>query len=245
VRFIRLTLRVFAPSCAGSSPPGSESNQGAASAGRLSTLAHRRLAGNRWAHGGPVAGNFSGTVDVGCGPITVVEWADAFVVKYSPEARRLGGKGWNDDAFATVDRAGNVLVTGTCVASDALGDIISAGKLNGTIDYGSGPLTSVGDYDLFVSKHASDGRHLWTRAFGGPGEDVPGNGPGIAVDPSGNVPVAGFTTSGTIDFGGGTLSGASGGRDAFVLRLTPDGEHLWSEPPPFLPQEHPRRAPAR
>src|SRR5262249_17807764 len=113
----------------------------------------------------------------------------------------------------------------TAVATDASGNIVITGSLQGSADFGGGVLTSSGHYnDVFIAKYSSSGAHLWSKRFGSTGEDV---GYGIAVDSSGNVLVTGYF-QGTVDFGGGGLVSA-GGADAFLAKYSPSGAHLWSK----------------
>ena len=63
----------------------------------------------------------------------------------------------------------------------------------------------------------------WSTYLGG-GSDDHGN--GIAVDGSGNVLVTGYTASSWIS--GGYDTNFWGDSDAFVAKLSPSGEHLWS-----------------
>ena len=103
------------------------------------------------------------------------------------------------------------------------GNVYVTGAFQGTIDLGSGPLTSAGGYDVFVASFTADGRPRWSRSFGGPDFEV---GDGVAVDGDGNVALIG-TFDARIDFGGGALV-AEGEDDFFVASLTTDGEHRWS-----------------
>ncbi len=64
----------------------------------------------------------------------------------------------------------------------------------------------------------------WAYDTSGSGSD---NGYAVAVDGDGNVVVAGYFVN-TVDFGGGPLTSA-GGSDVFAVKLSGDGEHLWSQ----------------
>ncbi|HET6348011.1 MAG TPA: SBBP repeat-containing protein, partial [Candidatus Krumholzibacteria bacterium] len=72
-------------------------------------------------------------------------------------------------------------------------------------------------------KFDPSGNHLWSRQFGSTGTMSAAS---VATDLSGNILVTG-NFSGTVDFGGGPLVSA-GGPDAFVTKLDPDGNHVWS-----------------
>jgi hypothetical protein len=52
-------------------------------------------------------------------------------------SKRFGDTGYQNATATAVDGAGNVLLTGNFV---------------GTVDFGGGPLSSAGGYDIFVAK---------------------------------------------------------------------------------------------
>ena len=149
---------------------------------------------------------------------------DAFVAQFSPAGQPIwstyiGG----DDAeplgsnFAIAsDSANNVYVTGWTESAD---------WTSGGYD-----ITFNGDYDGFLVKLSSTGQSLWSTYIGGSDRDAAN---GVALDPAGNVFVTGGTrspgwTAAGFDstYNGGNDQGWSG--DAFVLKLTPDGQHTWS-----------------
>jgi hypothetical protein len=183
------------------------------------TLAPRRGAGasaerDDFGHGIAVdsagnvllTGRFDGTVDFGGGPLSSAGSTDIFAVKLDAQgqhlwSRRLGGTDYEEGSGIAVDSAGNALLTG---------------YFAGTADFGGGPLSSAGYYDVFVVKLDAQGQHLWSRRVGGTSND---RGYGIAVDGVGNVLLTGEFL-GTADFGGGPLSSA-GSYDAFAVKLSP------------------------
>src|ERR1043165_3455021 len=103
--------------------------------------------------------------------------------------------------------------TAYCVATDGSGNVYTAGKFAGSVDFdpGSGTemLTAAGFNDFFVSKLDANGNFLWARAIGSGSTD---EAYGIATDPSGNVYVTGLFQN-TADFDGGPG----------VFNLTPTG----------------------
>jgi hypothetical protein len=122
----------------------------------------------------------------------------------------VGASGYEGGYGIAVDNSGSVYVTGYTTSSD---------WTNGGFD------TSYnGGDDAFVVKLSSSGAHLWSTYLGGSGDD---QGNGIAVNGAGNVFVAGTTAS-----AGWTSSGFdtsyNGGDDAFVVKLSSSGAHLWS-----------------
>jgi hypothetical protein len=110
------------------------------------------------------------------------------------------------------------------VAVDASGNVILTGWIQGTVDFGGGPLTSAGFKDIFVAKFDPNGNHVWSQRFGDASRQ---EGESVAVDSSGNVVVTGVFY-GTVDFGGGPLTSA-GYLDIFVAKFDPNGNHVWSQ----------------
>jgi hypothetical protein len=115
------------------------------------------------------------------------------------------------------------------------GSVILVGTFQYMSSFGGDVFTAPGEQtfttDMFVVKLASDGSHVWSRQFGGPEPEEVG---AVAVDPSGNIYVTGAITD-TVDFGGGPIVtgdqysvDTSTGGDLFLLKLSPDGQHLFS-----------------
>jgi hypothetical protein len=113
---------------------------------------------------------------------------------------------------------------GQTVAVDGSGNIVVAGYFQGTVNFGSGTLTSAGGYDLFLAKYSATGACLWATRFGSTGDEFVKS---VAVDSSGNIVVAGKFT-GSANFGGAAVSSA-GGLDMFVAKYSPTGGYLWSK----------------
>jgi hypothetical protein len=123
------------------------------------------------------------------------------------------------------------------VAADAAGNSYLVGYFSGTADFDPGPgtypLTARCTADAYVAKYAPDGSLVWARRMGGEAVASANNynyddlAKAVAVDGSGNVVVAGHMY-GTGDFGPVTIT-STGGRDAFVARLDPNGQVLWAK----------------
>ena len=122
---------------------------------------------------------------------------------------------------------------GVDVAIDDLGNVYSTGNFDLTVDFDSGPgiteLTSVGSSDIYVLKSNRIGELEWARRIGG------GSGDGVsamAVDDEGNIFLTG-AFQGTVDFDPGVGESiltvpAGTGENAFVLKLTNDGDFVWA-----------------
>jgi hypothetical protein len=84
--------------------------------------------------------------------------------------------------------------------------------------------------DVFLIKLDTDGNLVWWKILGGSLTD---NVSGVIVDPAGNVVLGGLFTN-TADFNPGLGSTqtfpltSAGGSDAFVLKLTSDGDFVWA-----------------
>ena len=161
-----------------------------------------------------VTGVFTGSVDFGGGPVTS-DNGDIYLAKYDSKgshlwSRTFGGNGYDLPYDVAVDGGGNVVMTGW---------------FHNTIDFGGGPLTSIGSFDIFVAKfNASDGTHVWSRRFGSVDDDT---GESCAIDGGGNVVVSGYF-GGTVNFGGSNLTSA-GQRDNFLAKFDASGAHVWSK----------------
>lgn len=139
---------------------------------------------------------------------------DVFVAKFDPTgtvvfAKRVGGTGI--DALQGL-------------AIDAMGNVVLAGGFTETADFGTGPLTSAGDYDAFVATIGATGTALHASRFGGVVADLAR---GVAVDAKGAVVVTG-TFGGSVDFGGGAVR-SNGNGDAFVTKRDATLAHVWTK----------------
>ena len=113
---------------------------------------------------------------------------------------------------------------------DATGAIVLAGAYDGTIDFGDQVLDS-GSTDggplvggaVFLARLDPQGNTLWSKSFGAADDDRTVN---TAVDAQGDIFLA-TTATEPIDLGDGELT-PGGSFDAFLAKIGPDGETLWS-----------------
>jgi fibronectin type 3 domain-containing protein len=160
-----------------------------------------------------VTGTFEGSVDFGGGLLTSAGLKDIFVAKYTSAgvhlwSKRFGGSGSDFSTGIAVDGAGDVALTG---------------RYQGSISFGGGSLSSLGQDDGFLAKLlGTSGGHVWSKRFGA---TIADSGTGVSVDANRNVAVTGYF-GGTVDFGGGPLSASA--IDIFVAKYTPSGAHTWS-----------------
>lgn len=161
-----------------------------------------------------LAGDTSGTIDFGGGPMPGDNTRDAFVV-------RLDGNG----ALVYARRfSGTSHEFATDVAVAPNGDAIVIGTFRETLDFGLGPLTSAGDFDVFVVRLDGAGNVVQSASFGGPGDD---RGNSVAVDSAGNTIIEASYSDGA-DFGSGALSADPMG--GVVASYDPMGAPRWVLP---------------
>lgn len=139
-----------------------------------------------------VAGTFRGTVDFGWGEVgstDPIDW-DLYVVKLSG----LDGSYLWHHTYGPIR---NQQVVG--LALDGAGDVYLAGRFSGMVSFGGPVLTPVNNGDILLAKYwGIDGSHLWSRSFGGDGEEYA---LAIDVNAAGEIAIAGVIDQAT-DFGG-------------------------------------------
>lgn len=164
-----------------------------------------------------IVGYFAGSINFGAPTATLTSAGglDVFLAKFDSSGVPQWSRRFGD--------ATDQVASG--VALDAAGDIVIAGYLSGTTDFGTGLLTSAGKEDVFVAKFDALGASMWSKNFGGANKDQLCG--GVTVDSAGGISVAAYF-NGDIDFGGVTLTSA-GANDLAVAKFDPSGTHLWSK----------------
>lgn len=102
------------------------------------------------------------------------------------------------------------------VATDEAGNVFLVGQTGGVLP---GQSRQGGLSDAYLRKYDGEGNELWTRQFGGQGDDAAQD---VAVDHSGNVYVVGITAG---NFPSGTIVG--GIKGAFLRKYSLDGAEVW------------------
>jgi hypothetical protein len=153
-----------------------------------------------------VVGAFFGTTDFDPGPgtyeLTPEPGGDLFAAKYDPAGNLLWAQRMD----------GGAPNFGPEIAAGSDGSVYVVGSFKNTGEFGATTLTSLGDYDAFVTKFDADGNIVWANRFGGAGADW---GNDVAVDPAGNVYVMAETRD-------------AGNPDAFIAKMDAGGNVLWS-----------------
>lgn len=161
-----------------------------------------------------ITGQFNGTMNLGGGDLISQGDEDFFVVKYSSEGDHIWSQRFGDDQGQF----------GRSVAVDDEGNVVVMGTFWGTMNLGGEDLVSQGSIDVFVAKFSAAGDHIWSYRFG---DDLSQAGTSVAVDGEGNVVATGYF-EGTMNLGGDDLV-SQGEYDIFVVKFSPEGDHLWSQ----------------
>lgn len=172
-----------------------------------------------------VSGIFiSTTVDFDPGPGTVnlsrVGNQDFYLQKFDSNgnllwARSIGGTGASVNGDTKFDPVGNV---------------ISAGRFDNTVDFDPGPgafnMTSAAGTDSWVQKLDGNGNFVWARQISSTGDVWISS---VATDPSGNIYLAGdFDGTVDLDPGPGVDAHTTSDIHGFVMKLDASGNFVWS-----------------
>ena len=161
-----------------------------------------------------ITGQAFNQINFGGGALNSAGLGDVFLAKFDPNGVHLWSFLYGD--------ATNEIAWG--IALDTSDNILITGLFGGNINFGGGALSNAGGGEIFVAKFDPAGAHIWSRAYGGVGEDF---GLRIEVDAGDNVFLTGVYGA-AIDFGAGPLT-HNGVSDVFLAKLNPAGSHIWSQ----------------
>ncbi len=164
-----------------------------------------------------VAGMFWGTIDFGGGALVNAggtTTTDIYVAKLDAAGNHFWSARYGDNA--------NQGARG--VAVDAAGYVYVTGEGAGTVDFGGGPLTKIGESDAFLFALDDTGQYRWGKRWGR--ANVYDGGTSVTVDPSGNVLVTGYMQAST-DIGTGPLPWL-GAQDIFLGKFSSDGVPIYA-----------------
>lgn len=184
-----------------------------------------------------VRGAFGGTVnfDPAGGQFTVTAQGsnDNYLIKLGPSGGFLWGA-----VQGIANWLPNTNLIGD-VATDAQGNVYTAGSFLGSVDFDPGPgtyeLTASSNRDIYICKLGPAGNFIWARNIG-EHPPVPSGSRnqiahGIALDSAANVYITG-SFRGTVDFDPGpgvhNLSQGPSNAVAFVARYSTDGDFVWA-----------------
>lgn len=115
--------------------------------------------------------------------------------------KQIGSDSPDSQSGLVLDLAGNAYITGTT---------------NGSFNQNA----TIGYEDLFIVKYNTSGNNVWSRQYGTSYVD---HSTTIALDTTGNIYIGGDTVG---NFNGGSLPENG---DIFIMKLTPDGQKLWTQ----------------
>ncbi|MFT3691691.1 MAG: WD40 repeat domain-containing protein [Kofleriaceae bacterium] len=168
-----------------------------------------------------VTGAYAGPTDFGDGAIHTPTKTDAFIAAYTFD----GALNWVRTFGGTAADPGGPADYVEAVAATPDGDLVVAGSVIGSVDFGNGATAPVSaNHDLFVARYSPNGQTLrWVDRFGGTG-DVYDNDLAVASDATIGL-VGGY--DGTLDLGGGAVPSV-GAEDGFFLELADDGSYRYA-----------------
>jgi formylglycine-generating enzyme required for sulfatase activity len=151
----------------------------------------------------------SPSIDFGGGPLVNKGDQDIFLVKLDADgthvfSRSYGGSQRDNGYSVAVGNDGMVYFTGYFATQ--------------TINFGGDTFVLSGSKDIYLAKLNGAGDHIWSRQYGGTGDEW---GWSLDIDASGNLLLGGCFRSPTIDFGGGPLVHSNNGTycDLFVAKF--------------------------
>lgn len=175
-----------------------------------------------------LVGTFMGTIDADPGPGNVSftapnNWVYSYIIKLDPNGDYVWGKN-----LGGVNPFGGI--TSRSITLDENGGVYLTGSFEQTVDFdpgvGSQNLTSNGMSDAFILKLDTSGTFQWAYNLGDIAADVAQK----IVYRNGYLYING-TYRNTVDFDHGiniNTETSSGGSDFFLLKITTDGDYVWS-----------------
>lgn len=125
---------------------------------------------------------------------------------------------------------GRALEEARSIAVDASGNVYTTGIFDGAADFDPGPgvytlTSSMGAFDIFISKLDGTGNFQWAKQIGGTAFDF---GNSLALDASGNTYITG-SFYGTVDFDPGPAINnlTASTSDIYILKLDALGNFIW------------------
>ena len=162
-----------------------------------------------------LTGYYRDAIDLGGGELPVVDNSrDVFLAKLAPDGSHIFSRAITSDDH----------MTARAIAVGPAGQSVVVASFQGKLeDFGVGELQSAGSYDVLIAYFDAAGTPKWALSAGDTREDHPLD---VAIDAQGNVLVVGYYR-GDITFGSDPL-GYADVYDAFVVKLSAGGEHLYS-----------------
>ncbi len=157
-----------------------------------------------------VVGTYKRSLNIGGDDLPTANGGALFLAKYNSDGVNV----WSRQ-LTTEDGTPQMAV-------DDEGNIFVSVRFGPSVTLEGSTHTSTGTFDILLVKLSGSGDVLWSKSFGGSSSDFALELATVERD----VVVAGFFRE-VSSFGGESLVSA-GSSDGFVVRLDPEGEHVWS-----------------
>ncbi|XYI01292.1 SBBP repeat-containing protein [Sorangium sp. So ce1128] len=166
-----------------------------------------------------ITGSFGGddgadVADFGGRELAVGNDLDGFVVRLDDDG--------NYKNHQVIDGPGEQ--SGVGIATDKSDNVVVLANFENVAHVGIYSVPSAGMNDMLLAKFSNQLSSYWNRPLGGAYDEVA---VALAVANDGTIVVTGKVQE-DVDFGGGILTGV-GGTDLPVIKLAPDGSHVWSK----------------
>lgn len=149
-------------------------------------------------------------------------YSDAYLAKFNAAGQRQWASYYGGDNYTF----------GCAVATDKDGNVFFAGQTQseqGIATANSAQPTLAGANDGFLAKFSSSGVRQWGTYFGGPGNEYPSTGTGVAVDDYGNVYFTGITYSTAgIATTNAHQTVLGGPQDGYLAKIDGAGKLIWA-----------------
>ncbi|HEY9583787.1 MAG TPA: SBBP repeat-containing protein, partial [Candidatus Paceibacterota bacterium] len=151
---------------------------------------------------------------------------ELFIVKYNSS----GVLQWVRDNVPAGAQATNS--RGYSLSLDSTGNVYVTGFFTFAQNFGGSVLTPSGPNDIILAKYrVSDGGHVWSKRFGGPGggnvSTTIESGHGVTVNSDGSVFLVGKTAFTPIDLGAGAQVSSGIGYKIFASKYDSLGNYVW------------------
>lgn len=166
------------------------------------------------------AGTFKGSVVMNGQTVTSKGGDDIFLAKYNSSGSLI----WFKQIGGTSDN------TVSSIAVDSSGSILMTGAFWGSINFGTGPITSscgIFKSDSYVVKYSEAGLPLWTKQIGGRFGNNYGS--SVTIDSNNDVIAIGIFY-GEVDLGFGTFASVSQSVDGYMVKVAGEtGKSMWAK----------------
>lgn len=164
-----------------------------------------------------ITGWSDGPLDLGGGTLAAKGSADIYVAVFDKDGNHTWSKRFGDTTPLKYQ-------FGEKVVFDKAGNLLLTGYFAGTLDFGGGPLVSVGSGDFFFAKFDPKGGLLWSKHFAGNSVE---HRFALAIDDQENIFFSGAFAA-ALDFGLGPLP-TTANAEVFLAKFDKDGKVLWNK----------------